>query len=83
MELKVFDEGNVLQKVINHFWDYGMKRIARGDHYMLQIMVEEPWHYRNLIDAFGQSVIVEKPEEFRQAIIQDSLQLYDRYLQFK
>ena len=69
LKLKVYDEANVIEKVNFIFRNNEKKIIPEKEYYYYIIKVDNPYKYKDLINNFGMSVIVDEPLSLKNDII--------------
>lgn len=77
LKLRVYDEAKVVEKIDNIFKKNEIKREKYSDFYKYTIYVDDPYKYKNIINNYGMSVIVEEPIELRQEIITETRAIID------
>jgi hypothetical protein len=72
--LRVYKEGNVIAKLDRLLYDYKHSTSDMGDYLLYKIKTDDVWQFENVINGFGRSVIVEKPDDYRKHFEDEALE---------
>lgn len=77
--LEVYNEGNVVKKLDQFLSEFKVRKIKRESFWEYRFMVEDVWMLEKMIKSFGRSVIVKKPDYFREKIYNETKEILDFY----
>ena len=77
--LEVYNEGNVIRKLDQFLSEFKVRKIKRELFWEYHFMVEDVWMLEKMIKSFGRSVIVKKPDYFREKIYNETKEILAFY----
>ena len=83
MELKVYDEGKVIYKLKELFKDNQCVVEEYDDYAIFRIKTDEPEEYLKVLNGYGRSVIVLKPENQKKEVIEMINNTLEKYEMLK
>lgn len=80
--LNVYNEASVVKKIEKLFDGYEYCIDEKEKYFLYNIKVDNPMKFKNIINNFGRSVIVEEPVKLRNEIIEESISVINNYKKY-